>query len=1133
MKAFSGRAYASGLRSLETLMPPRVIAFAALLVMVLGQGALAIGGGEDLTADAGRWRVMPSDGVEATISADPGGDGSACLRLDFNFKTGGGFVVVQRDFVIDLPENYEFAFRVKGDCKRNNLEFKLLDPPTAPGDDPTTSSVWWVNKPAYEFSREWTPTVYKRRHFSFAWGPSGGKPHARLGKIEFAIASSQGGKGTVWFEGLTFRELPVVKAYEGTPTATATSSLDAEHGAEKAVDGDEKTAWYSKWPGAAITIDFGQVREFGGLVLEWTSLPPGCGQSPFRLPYDVRCSSDGTRWTGEVSGWAGSGDSDFVFLPDSEARFVRIGRSTDEMPFPMSGALGEVRVVPVESATSLNVFIGSIAKDLPRGLLPRWAYGEQSFWTVLGVPGDRHEALINEEGQIEVGKLGFSLEPFVLEGEKLLTWADGTHTQTLADGCLPIATVVREMDGLRLAIRAGVAGPSDESAVVVQYTLTNTSAGRKETQLLVGIRPYQVNPPAQFLNVEGGVSSIRELGAVHTASGGVRADLGFQVNGEQSVFTSNALGMPMHEFSWEEAGGDTVGELVGTVWSLVTSRGGGRSAVCRVPTSLAAGESFSTGFVVTFEGTGRPTWLPRVCDSVVFQKLLDVTEEVWRKELSHATLSLPASAKAIEDTFYAQQAYIMINRDGPGFQPGSRSYERSWIRDGSMTSAAMLQLGHTEMVKEFVRWYAGHQFPDGKVPCVVDSRGPDPVPEHDSHGQLIMAIANVHRYTGDAAFVREHFENVKRAVAYIEKIRGERMTAEYAALPGTDGAKTKQEPGKPAVPLRAMYGLVPESISHEGYSAKPMHSYWDDLFVYRGLKDAAYCAGVVGEEALRARWAGLAKDFGESLAASYALTMKTHGIDYLPGCVELGDFDATSTTVALWPVQAQDILPSAAVERTFEKYWEFFTHRRDNPRDQWEAYTPYELRTINAFVHLGQRDRAVAALEWFMKDQYPAGWRHWAEVVWSNPRTTKFIGDMPHTWCGSDFLNSLRTMFVYEDEAREALVMFAGVPVEWSYQPEGYSFRGFRTYYGTINASVKPHGNDTRVLIDSPDFRMPPGGIIIRWSDADHVHAKVNGTEPERVPGPESGGFIIRSLPAEIIIDGGWAPEDEGTAPSR
>ncbi|MCK7541927.1 MAG: hypothetical protein MZV63_69095 [Marinilabiliales bacterium] len=47
--------------------------------------------------------------------------------------------------------------------------------------------------------------------------------------------------------------------------------------------------------------------------------------------------------------------------------------------------------------------------------------------------------------------------------------------------------------------------------------------------------------------------------------------------------------------------------------------------------------------------------------------------------------------------------------------------------------------------------------------------------------------------------------------------------------------------------IRAYYGLVPESISHEGYSAKPMHSYWDNFFTMKGLKDAAEIQKILGE----------------------------------------------------------------------------------------------------------------------------------------------------------------------------------------------------------------------------------------------------------------------------------------------
>jgi len=38
----------------------------------------------------------------------------------------------------------------------------------------------------------------------------------------------------------------------------------------------------------------------------------------------------------------------------------------------------------------------------------------------------------------------------------------------------------------------------------------------------------------------------------------------------------------------------------------------------------------------------------------------------------------------------------------------------------------------------------------------------------------------------------------------------------------------------------------------EGYSAKPMHSYWDDFFALRGFKDAAFIAKELDNPRLRA-----------------------------------------------------------------------------------------------------------------------------------------------------------------------------------------------------------------------------------------------------------------------------------------
>jgi hypothetical protein len=85
-----------------------------------------IDGFEDVTG----WTPHPADGVELKIGSGEGlylGNppdigynhvrGKA-LQLDFKF-TGGGYAVARKAFDFDVPENYAFSFRVRGESLPN------------------------------------------------------------------------------------------------------------------------------------------------------------------------------------------------------------------------------------------------------------------------------------------------------------------------------------------------------------------------------------------------------------------------------------------------------------------------------------------------------------------------------------------------------------------------------------------------------------------------------------------------------------------------------------------------------------------------------------------------------------------------------------------------------------------------------------------------------------------------------------------------------------------------------------------------------------------------------------------------------------------------------------------------------
>jgi hypothetical protein len=471
---------------------------------------------------------------------------------------------------------------------------------------------------------------------------------------------------------------------------------------------------------------------------------------------------------------------------------------------------------------------------------------------------------------------------------------------------------------------------------------------------------------------------------------------------------------------------------------------------------------------------------------------LERCRAAWRARLQRVTVLLPDSA--VTRSLEAQLGWILVNRAGAAIQPGTRSYARSWIRDGALTSAALLRLGQVDVVREFIEWYAPYQYTSGKVPCVVDSRGADPTPEHDSSGEFVYLVAEYLRLSGDRALAERMWPRVRAAASYLDSLRQERRGPAWRSAEN-----------------RVFYGLLPPSISHEGYSAKPMHSYWDDLWALRGFRDAAFLAGELGFEGDRHRLGAIGDEFGRELAASVEEALRRHRIDYVPGCADLGDFDATSTTIALSPVQAGRVLPQAALTRTFEKYWEFFRDRRAGAA--WDAYTPYEIRNVGAFVRLGWRDRAEELLDYFLASQRPPGWRQWPEVVSRDQRAPRFLGDLPHGWVASDYVRSVLEMLAYERESDDALVLGAGVPPSWL-RGSGVQVQGLRTRWGQLALTMRAE-EDSVVVMIGPGLHVPPGGIVLQAPIGPIESATVDGRAVEPSPG---GTIVVRRAPASVVL---------------
>ena len=1020
------------------------------------------------------WSFNKSDGVNLNLSNEKGLTGNA-IRLDYDFTKGTGYGGIQKLFPVDLPENFEFTFYIKAQSPANNFEIKFIDS--------TGNNVWWVNNRNYDFPAEWKKITIKKRHISFAWGPTSDQHLKRIDRVEFTIASFVGGKGTIWLDNFTFEPLPPETNSYPAPLIRATSSVQ-NHQPGLITDNSVSTFWQSKGlNNQNIIIDFKTRREFGGLQVNWL-------KEYFAGSFEIYLSLDGKTWEKSYSIKSNHDDVSFIRLAETEARYVKINllKSGDGKGFGIS----EIKFLTVKESLTKNDFLIYAAKNSPAGNFPRYFLEQASYWTIAGVNNDVKEAMISEDGMVEVDKGLFSLEPMIKTGDSVYNWHNVKSSQSLgAEGTRDfnfIPTVTWQMKGLDFKTSiTGTGEANKNSKLDISYAFTNTSGQPLDFEFYILIRPYQVNPYYQFLNMTGGVGKINSISQ----------------EGDYLLVDDKVI-LFEKKFNAFGASGPDEGNLAALIRNgkmpISTSADDKNSlanGVVKYTLHLDAGETLQMYAAVPFYGKNTTDGKLSISNTAAE---FATSAAFWNSEVGHIKFNLPPSADRIVNAYKSNLGYVLVNRDKAGIQPGSRSYERSWIRDGALTSSALLKSGIVTEVKDFINWYAPYQYENGKVPCVVDSRGPDPVPENDSHGQLIYLVREYFNFTHDTAFLKSKNEYVLKAVDYIESLTAQRSTDYFRN--GNDS-------------LRAFYGLVPESISHEGYSAKPMHSYWDNFFTMKGLKDAAEIQSILGETAQYERIKKIRDTFRENLYNSLQLAMKQRNIDYIPGCVELGDFDATSTTISLTPCNELINMPKPQVYNTFDKYYDFFKNRRDG-KIEWVNYTPYENRLIGSFISLDQPDRAHELIAFFLNDQRPHAWNHWPEVIWNNARFPGYIGDMPHTWCGSDFINAIRSMFVYENEFDQSLVLASALYQDWIDAPQGMSVANLPTYYGEISYSIKKENNSYRFSITG-DVKLPVNGIKIRNLNHSALPKRitVNGKEITEFNTKE---IAVKAIPAEVVI---------------
>jgi len=554
---------------------------------------------------------------------------------------------------------------------------------------------------------------------------------------------------------------------------------------------------------------------------------------------------------------------------------------------------------------------------------------------------------------------------------------------------------------------------------------------------VLALRPLQVNPPSQFLNLPGGVG---DAGRVVVDAAGMVVD---------GATALSFLTEPQAFGATTFAGGEiaehlAAGELPAS--SSVDDPEGWASAAAVFKLALAAGGSGDVVVAMPLGSERPPVALNAGDPSVLFDFALRQEVAGWRERLdagddrAAGRRRRPRSHAACEPRLHPGQPRRAGNPARlAGLRPLLDPRRRADL-DGADP------IGPRRRREAFAEWFAGYQFASGRVPCCVDGgRRPGAGARQPRRARLPgrrggAGLGRPRIRAPDVAARRGrdgHPGGAARRAA--DRRRGD------AATPPFLGAAARVDLARGL--LRPAGALL---LGRRLGRPRP-----------RGRR---FLAGRLGLAEDAARLGAAAEEMRREVLASMARVAVEEGIDYLPASADLADFDPTSTTVAVAPLGLGPWLPQTALEATFWRYLAESRQRAAGTRE-WDAYTPYELRSVGTLVRLGWREAAWEMLRFFLADRRPSGWRQWAEVVGREPRAPRFLGDMPHTWCGSDFIRSALDLLAYEDGDR--LVLAAGVPAEWTDPGDRVVVSGLVTRFGPLGYRIESEPSRIVVTIDA------------------------------------------------------------------
>jgi hypothetical protein len=441
------------------------------------------------------------------------------------------------------------------------------------------------------------------------------------------------------------------------------------------------------------------------------------------------------------------------------------------------------------------------------------------------------------------------------------------------------------------------------------------------------------------------------------------------------------------------------------------------------------------------------------------EELFDQARRYWEGLVGNVKLRLPEARWAEAFAAIAGHVALCMNDGAPDVSVINYNV---FNRDGVYVANILQKSGRSDLAAAAIDYFLAHPF-NGRVH-----------PEADNPGQVLWAMGEQWRFTGDKQWLAKVYPGARKLVKLIEY---------YRATPGPHWVQLDSLDFGDALPADKRKELKPGSCDGR-------HPEYTEAFDVAGLRAAARLAKEMGQPDDAAECEQLAAKLFAAYDANFAARLPQGYGSY----------------AVLWPCRLYPCEQGKAREQ-------FRAVGAQAPK----GWRYFPLARAHQGLLAGNRDAGCGTLQQHLDHPQMRGWYVFDEGGrsgaggWPHARTT-WNGSVaiPHGWAIAELHLLLRDSLAFEQDER--LVLLAGVPAAWFQHPEGISIAELPTYFGKLSLSWKPSGKTVSVELAGA---APPAGFVLRLPPGLAASAKADGKALEVAP---SGDCLLPCGTPKAIV---------------